>query len=1471
MGLWITSDPDAVAPLRCAVMSFVVSVHPSSGAPGVPICLEPDGVATVAQLRVQLAELLGVEVAALRVGGTVVPDALVVGAPPLLHGCEIVITQAPTQNLAQPPTQALAQPLTQALARGPHGTGQARVPSAGRPISCGPVMLHVLAGPDAGHRIPLRTTATIGRAAGCDLALADPGLSRAHASARLTPEGILVTDLGSTNGLVLICTHTPTGATNTVADSEPAASPADRNRGRAGHDVSPTRDSRLPAASGSNEHVTRLLRPGDAVRLASTRVALGGPGGPPGHVAPDGRGHLRFTPRRQARPDLRDETLEPPRPPAPEPRSRMPWLAALLPVPVAAVLAVALGPLMLWFAALSPVTMLGAAWGDRITARRRERAAAREHEAAVAAWESDCRARLLSEAEALEAMIPDPAALLDAAEQRSGGLWSVPPGSPGVGTVRLGWGRPPSRITVRHRDSGVAQRLDHLDAPVLHDVIAAQVTTILGTRERVAGVVRLLVGQLLTTHSPEAVRVVLVGVDEDWRWVPHAVVATTVDQVREALTAESHDGHSARLLVIGPHASSALVAATRTRAESAGASLLIGHADAAALPGTTTLTLGADTDTLNRPGEPDVQLLTDAVGPWWCTRIARALAPLVPGERSDGTCPTHLTDLVGVQPDWYECAANEPETRDPRAVATLGLSEGRPWCIDLDQDGPHLLIGGTTGSGKSELLRVLITSLAQQLPPHDLSFLLVDYKGGASFGACADLPHTAGVLTDLDPVLAQRALTSLRAEVTRRERLLARYGAVDRAGFLAVARTPEERAQLPRLVIVIDEFRALAQEQPEVLSGIVHIAAVGRSLGIHLVLATQRPGGVVSPEIRANVNLRIALRMRDRHDSIDVIDCPDAAQLPSSAPGRALARLGDGELVPFRVLPISTPPPTRRAGLRVALVEDAACPDRLGDPATAGPGGLDLVVESIRTARRKAGSPLPPPVWQPPLPGILPADDLPTDVVGIIDVPTEQRRDELRFEPGTGHWLIVGGPGSGRTTSLLTIIESLGASHPPDEVHIHVLETGHALRDRLAAGSDLPHMGTLTGVDEPRRAARLLERLRALSDEFAGTPGPAAGTATAHAALRPRTVLVVDGADQLDGGDRFGPRPLGDALAELLAGATGPGLTVVMSAGGSALIGRLTERARTTLLLPLADRADLAIAGIGRSAVPGDWRPGRALRLPDAAQVQLVVPGRRTPAPRGGERTAPRDQTGRGGQGQASAGQARRGPAGEPDPSRAFVIEDLPTLLPSAALPPSSRDRLALGVHGDPVQTLTWSPSDHGRTLVVLGPPRSGRTETLARIAASALDGGRRAIWVAGGRPPRPGQLPEGISLLGPGEAGRLVAERRAHPDVAIVVDDAHGILDTDVQEPLLQAARLLERDDGLLAVALDPAHAANQYRGIAHATALGGHGILLGSRGRVDGSLLGLHGLTAPEPLPGRALLARNGTIEEVQLALAM
>ncbi|MEO8095212.1 MAG: FtsK/SpoIIIE domain-containing protein, partial [Pseudolysinimonas sp.] len=314
--------------------------------------------------------------------------------------------------------------------------------------------------------------------------------------------------------------------------------------------------------------------------------------------------------------------------------------------------------------------------------------------------------------------------------------------------------------------------------------------------------------------------------------------------------------------------------------------------------------------------------------------------------------------------------------------APIGSGSAGPVLIDLVADGPHALVAGTTGSGKSELLVAWVLGMAHGRSPCEVTFLLIDFKGGAAFAPLAGLPHVVATLSDLDPRLTRRAIESLQAELLRRERLLADRG----------ARSIDELAAgvMARLVIVVDEFAAVVSSSPDLHDVFADLAARGRSLGMHLVLCTQRPAGVVRDAVLANIGLRISLRITDRGESIAMLGDDAAARLPIEPRGRALLALDGG---------------TRALQVALARPGDAR---RIGDQASAG--------GSVRP-------------WCDPLPtdlrmtGLAPAES--GLAFGRLDLTAEQRQPTAGHDSRRhGHLLVLGAAGSGVTTTLTTLAES---------------------------------------------------------------------------------------------------------------------------------------------------------------------------------------------------------------------------------------------------------------------------------------------------------------------------------------------------------------------------------------------------------------------------------------------------------------
>jgi len=397
-------------------------------------------------------------------------------------------------------------------------------------------------------------------------------------------------------------------------------------------------------------------------------------------------------------------------------------------------------------------------------------------------------------------------------------------------------------------------------------------------------------------------------------------------------------------------------------------------------------------------------------------------ATLIAGELSDRAArtlgivdtddqPVLLGDLI---------ASTGPARRGalPAAFARVG---GEASIIDLVADGPHAVVAGVTGSGKSELLISWILALAEAHSTREVSFLLADFKGGTAFDGLKGLPQVTGVITDLDGAGARRAIESLRAEVRWREAELARVGARD---------VLDPRVEVPRLVIVVDEFAALLGEHPELHAVFGDVAARGRALGMHLILGTQRVSGVIRDSLLANCSLRISLRVADGADSRAVVGVEDAAMIPGTAEGRGLALVRRAcDTIPRRV--------------RIALSS----------------------AQDVERITRAAEGPSPRRPWLPALPSHIGLEDVRAEdgmlVLGLADEPEQQRQRAVGLAPGDRGLLVVGGPGAGKSTALETLAsQALGGV-------IRVPADAEGLWDTVAALVDSPPArGSLVVIDD---------------------------------------------------------------------------------------------------------------------------------------------------------------------------------------------------------------------------------------------------------------------------------------------------------------------------------------------------------------------------------------------------------------------
>ncbi|WP_152650495.1 FtsK/SpoIIIE domain-containing protein [Demequina aurantiaca] len=484
------------------------------------------------------------------------------------------------------------------------------------------------------------------------------------------------------------------------------------------------------------------------------------------------------------------------------------------------------------------------------------------------------------------------------------------------------------------------------------------------------------------------------------------------------------------------------------------------------------------------------------------TRVARRceisehtadeLARLIASTRAAESLPDDVA--------WADLAPDNP-TRPGRTLSTpIGVGAAGTVSLDLDHHGPHFLVAGTTGSGKSALLETLVLGLAHRHSPADLTVVLIDFKGGAGLRHCMDLPHVVGCLTDLDAHLAERALVALSAELEHRKREVAH------AGYGSLGEWELAGGAPPRLLVVADEYQEIAQHHRDFLPHVARLAAQGRSLGLHLVLATQRPAGAVTPEIRANVSTTVALRVASAAESQDLLGTADAASLPASRPGRAIVAHGADHV------PVQVAQPTLHA---TAPVRPA------GQVATAAPAEL-----AQATVERWQGVDPPGRLWRDPLPRHValppPLDNggRPMLTLGLADWPVERRQEFVGWQPSTGPIAFIGPRGSGRTVALELLrtqahLAGLTAVTMPTEAReaARTVVLTHDRDDVLLLVDDAGGaLATLAEVDLGAPAELLLRRLsRGLPTAIAlATHDPARLVSSAG------TRMVFSGADATD-------------------------------------------------------------------------------------------------------------------------------------------------------------------------------------------------------------------------------------------------------------------------------------------------------------------------------------------------------------------
>jgi S-DNA-T family DNA segregation ATPase FtsK/SpoIIIE len=726
--------------------------------------------------------------------------------------------------------------------------------------------------------------------------------------------------------------------------------------------------------------------------------------------------------------------------------------------------------------------------------------------------------------------------------------------------------------------------------------------------------------------------------------------------------------------------------------------------------------------------------------------------------------------------------------------------------LDLRTQGPHALVGGTTGSGKSEFLQAWVLGMAAEYSPDRVTFLFVDYKGGSAFADCVSLPHCVGLVTDLSPHLVRRALTSLRAELHYREHLFNRKKAKD---LLDLEKRGDPDAP-PALVLVIDEFAALAGEVPEFVDGVVDIAQRGRSLGIHLIMATQRPAGVIKDNLRANTNLRIALRMADESDSMDVVGDKIAGTFDPSIPGRGIAKTGPGRLTPFQSAyaggwtnDTPAPPSVDVAELRFGAEHQWELPGRdeaetAETQADPGPTDQARLVANLISAAEEARIPAPRRPW---LDELAPVFDLTrlhqrTDaelVLGVVDLPQLQKQQEVVFRPDVdGNIAYYGAGGAGKTVALRSLAAAAGITPRGGPVDVYGLDFGTGGLRMLEV---LPHVGSVVSGDDPERVVRLLRMLRGeLERRSEAYTAVDAGSIVDYRRIagKPderRILLLVDNFPSFKNDFEIGATraPWYGVFQQMLAEGRGLGMHIAITADrpGSVPTG-ISSAFQRRVALRLADDGGYLLLDAPADILSPSSPPGRAVI--DGAEAQLAIVG--------GEPGVAEQAKALGALAEAIS-RTGRAPAAE--------VGTLGTEVAAASLPAEVGGLPVLGISDDTLAAVGFEPSG---AMVLSGPPASGRTNALRWLIASMERAHPKLTRYYFGSPRSVvGQQPgweataltvEDAAALAK-EVAATLAEAGSDEKILVVIEQIGDFLSTSADSSLVEMIKAAKRSDHLL------------------------------------------------------------------------
>lgn len=1132
----------------------------------------------------------------------------------------------------------------------------------------------------------------------------------------------------------------------------------------------------------------------------------------------DSPGHWLYTRPPKIRNEVKTRRFTLPAAPTRPEKAPIPIISTLLPLAMSVGMAVILKNYSyLAFGIMSPVMMVASYFSGNSSMKKRYKAQVKRYEKSRDLITKKANQALKQEIHDVRTEYPDPAALLDIGTRHTAQLWNRRASDDSWLGLRIGTGTVKSHISLETPDNLEFERVKTWDLhqfPVVVSLPEAGCLGCTGEQSVIFPTVQWMVAQMAALHSARDLSVYLlspgsrkqseknrssyVQAQIDWsfaQWLPQLVpqegqntvrtlatgaediamriseLVAMLDDRKEMMHSQSMQkwaGPSVVVVMEHAHVLRSMPGTIRLLKEGpqVGMYMLCVEIDERLLPEECqTVVTGEAGELKVRSNVADDlnEVMPDLVSRQWLDSLALALAPVEDGspDESQSAIPSQskLLDLLKLTPTSEEIEARW--ALQPRSTyCVIGESVDGPFGLDIAKDGPHGLIAGTTGSGKSELLQSLVASLAVANRPESLNFVLVDYKGGAAFKDCVKLPHTVGMVTDLDNHLVTRALVSLGAELNYREHLLALAGAKDLDDYMDLRELHPDLTEIPRLLIVIDEFASLARELPDFVTGLVNIAQRGRSLGIHLLLATQRPGGVVSPEIRANTNLRIALRMTDDSESQDVIDAKDASLISKSTPGRAVVRLGSNSLVPFQSARVGgryiDPNDKAEKKTEKPFVRVLSFP-QIGQPAPARPKSkedkgdvsvtdLMKLVGSICEVAKDEGIPEQRQPWLPALTDEIGLDDLPDSEDGdaqsslqvpfaMGDYPKLQKQNTVFLDMSTfGNLFVIGTSRSGKTTALRAIAFSACERYAPTKVQVYCIDGGNG---GLAPLTAFPNVGVVALRSETQKIERLLNKIERVLKARSATLSKGGysnidefnrGLDQDHEdQTLPHMLVMLDSWDgysstfeSYDGGSLI------SRMQNLMREGPSVGVHFILTGDRSLLSGRMTLLADSKIMLRLVDKTDYSEIGIPAKEVPDKMADGRGYQSVDDAEIQIAQIRRGVVGQQESEAIRA-----------AGVALASGRDAGLSRSRLPFNVEQLPDEVSFDQLyalveesKPLASGLLPLGIGGEDNDLIAYDP---GATpiLPIFGGMQSGKTTLLVWLSNMALSAGYHLVIAA--------------------------------------------------------------------------------------------------------------------------------------------